>query len=182
MRRPPAWWRTRGRRTDYDDIVRMFYWLQPEVIMGGGTAELPSRDRPARQAQGRRELHRQVRGGRLRVRRYGDAQLAAADQARDNEAARPLQRQEHRRRARPQVPQEGHSRQVPRPAGPHRRDARRTAGSVARGQGLSADGRSRPHRQIQPFARLGAGRLRHDHVRQRRQVGQGLRGTSATIR
>jgi len=25
------------RRTDYDDIVRMFYWLQPDVILGGGS-------------------------------------------------------------------------------------------------------------------------------------------------
>jgi len=26
------------RRTDYDDIVRMLYWLRPEVILGGGKA------------------------------------------------------------------------------------------------------------------------------------------------
>jgi alkaline phosphatase len=33
------------RRTDYDDIVRMFYWLQPEVIMGGGGLNfLPATD------------------------------------------------------------------------------------------------------------------------------------------
>jgi alkaline phosphatase len=33
------------RRTDYDDIVRMFYWLQPDVIMGGGGLNfLPATD------------------------------------------------------------------------------------------------------------------------------------------
>jgi alkaline phosphatase len=33
------------RRTDYDDIVRMFYWLQPDVIMGGGALNfLPASD------------------------------------------------------------------------------------------------------------------------------------------
>jgi len=33
------------RRTDYDDIVRMFYAVQPEVIMGGGTPNfLPASD------------------------------------------------------------------------------------------------------------------------------------------
>ena len=33
------------RRADYDDIVRMFYWLRPEVILGGGAANfLPATD------------------------------------------------------------------------------------------------------------------------------------------
>ena len=33
------------RRTDYDDIVRMFYWLQPDVILGGGSLNfLPAAD------------------------------------------------------------------------------------------------------------------------------------------
>lgn len=33
------------RRSDYDDIVRMFYWLQPDVIMGGGSLNfLPAAD------------------------------------------------------------------------------------------------------------------------------------------
>ena len=72
MRRRPAWWRTRAGATDYDDIVRMFYWLQPEVILGGGAANFLPKSDAARQAQGRRELHRQVRAGRLRVRRYGN--------------------------------------------------------------------------------------------------------------
>ena len=31
-------------RSDYEDIVRMFYKVQPDVIMGGGTASfLPKR-------------------------------------------------------------------------------------------------------------------------------------------
>jgi len=33
------------RRSDYDDIVRMFYWLKPEVVMGGGSLNfLPKAD------------------------------------------------------------------------------------------------------------------------------------------
>jgi alkaline phosphatase len=37
------------RRTDYNDIVRMFYLLQPEVIMGGGTPNfLPKGDARAK--------------------------------------------------------------------------------------------------------------------------------------
>ena len=117
------------RRTDYDDIVRMFYWLRPEVIMGGGALNfLPATDR-ARQAHGRRELHQQVPEGGLRVRRYGDAARRGRRQARHDKAARPVQRQQYRRRARPQVPQEGHGRQVPRPARSDRRDARGARGS-----------------------------------------------------
>ena len=34
------------KRTDYDNIVRMFYSLQPEVIMGGGTANFLPRATP----------------------------------------------------------------------------------------------------------------------------------------
>ena len=66
------------RRTDYDDIVRMFYWLQPEVIMGGGTPNfLPSTDARGKRKDGENYIE-QVREGRLRVRRYGDAAQAAA--------------------------------------------------------------------------------------------------------
>jgi alkaline phosphatase len=39
------------RRTDYDDIVRMFYWLRPEVIMGGGGLNF----RPATEERGKRK-------------------------------------------------------------------------------------------------------------------------------
>jgi alkaline phosphatase len=39
------------RRTDYDDIVRMFYWLRPEVIMGGGGLNF----RPATDERGKRK-------------------------------------------------------------------------------------------------------------------------------
>lgn len=39
------------RRTDYDDIVRMFYAVQPEVIMGGGTPNfLPKSDARGKRA------------------------------------------------------------------------------------------------------------------------------------
>ena len=34
------------KRTDYDDIVRMFYGLQPEVIMGGGTPNFLPKGEP----------------------------------------------------------------------------------------------------------------------------------------
>src|SRR5262249_57544118 len=37
------------RRSDYDDIVRMFYELRPEVMMGGGSAFfLPKSDKAGR--------------------------------------------------------------------------------------------------------------------------------------
>ena len=49
-------------------------------------------------------------------------------------------------------------------------------------KGFVLDGRGRPHRQIQPFARLGARRLRHHHVRQRREDRQGFRGQTHTTR
>ena len=36
------------RRSDYDEIVRMFYEAKPEVMMGGGSgSSCPSRTRPA---------------------------------------------------------------------------------------------------------------------------------------
>ncbi len=61
------------RRTDYDDIVRMFYWLQPEVIMGGGTPNfLPSTDARGKRKDGENYISKFREGG-LRVRRYGDA-------------------------------------------------------------------------------------------------------------
>jgi len=41
------------RRADYDDIVRMFYWLQPEVMLGGGTANfLPKGDAGGKRKDG----------------------------------------------------------------------------------------------------------------------------------
>ena len=38
-------------RTDYDNIVRMLYWLQPEVVLGGGSLNF----RPSGQAGGKRK-------------------------------------------------------------------------------------------------------------------------------
>ena len=91
-----------------------------------------------RQAQGRRELHRQVRGGRLRLRRNGDGSLRAPPPEPETKKLLGLfNRREHRRRARPQVPEEGHRRAIPRPARSRRRDARGAGRSVARAERAS---------------------------------------------
>lgn len=39
------------RRSDYDDIVRMFYWLQPDVMLGGGSLNF----RPSGDGRGKRK-------------------------------------------------------------------------------------------------------------------------------
>jgi alkaline phosphatase len=52
------------RRTDYDDIVRMFYWLQPEVIMGGGTPNfLPTTDARGKRKDGENYISKFQKAG-----------------------------------------------------------------------------------------------------------------------
>ena len=52
------------RRIDYDDIVRMFYWLQPEVIMGGGTPNfLPTTDARGKRKDGENYISKFQKAG-----------------------------------------------------------------------------------------------------------------------
>ena len=160
------------RRADYNDIVKMFFAVQPEVIMGGGSVYF----RPASAPGGKRtdddDYIKKFEGaGYAFV--STKTELNAAAQG--DQAARPVQHRQYRRRARPLLPQEGHGRPISRPARSDRSGARRARYPVEERQGLRADGRVRPHRQVHPLARLGARGLRHDHARQRRQDGQGLR-------
>ena len=65
------------RRTDYDDIVRMFYWLRPEVIMGGGALNfLPATDPRGKRKDGENYISKFQKAGYA----FADtaAQLAAA--------------------------------------------------------------------------------------------------------
>jgi alkaline phosphatase len=65
------------RRTDYDDIVRMYYWLQPEVIMGGGTPNfLPTADPRGKRKDGENYISKFEKAGYDFVETAG--QLAAA--------------------------------------------------------------------------------------------------------
>ena len=52
------------RRTDYDDIVRMFYWLQPDVIMGGGGLNfLPATDPRGKRKDGENYISKFEKAG-----------------------------------------------------------------------------------------------------------------------
>ena len=65
------------RRTDYDDIVRMYYWLRPEVIMGGGTPNfLPTTDPRGKRKDGENYISKFQKAGYAFV--DTAAQLAAA--------------------------------------------------------------------------------------------------------
>jgi len=60
------------RRSDYDDIVRMFFWLQPEVMLGGGRLNFL----PAADGRGKRK------DGLDYIVKFRDAGYAFADTAR----------------------------------------------------------------------------------------------------
>ena len=60
------------RRSDYDDIVRMFYELDPEVMLGGGSGFfLPKSDKAGRRKD-EEQLPREIPGARLCVGDHGD--------------------------------------------------------------------------------------------------------------
>ncbi len=52
------------RRSDYDDIVRMLYWLRPEVILGGGKANFrPSSVEGGKRKDGEDYIGKVMRAG-----------------------------------------------------------------------------------------------------------------------
>ena len=92
----------------------MFFEVKPDVMMGGGTPNFLAKSDTGSQAQGRRELPREVRScGLPFVATNSRAEGRRADKAK---AARPVPSGQSRRRARPLLAQEGHRRQIPRPA------------------------------------------------------------------
>src|SRR5262245_39467720 len=69
------------RRSDYDDIVRMFYELRPEVMMGGGSAFfLPKSDKAGRRKDEDDYLEKFRGLGYALVRTAAEMQATAADQ------------------------------------------------------------------------------------------------------
>lgn len=67
------------RRTDYDDIVRMFYWLQPDVIMGGGTPNfLPASDPRGKRKDGENYISKFQQAGYTFVDTAAQLAIAAA--------------------------------------------------------------------------------------------------------
>jgi alkaline phosphatase len=67
------------RRTDYDDIVRMFYWLRPEVIMGGGTPNfLPAADPRGKRKDGENYISKFEKAGYAFVDTATQLAIAAA--------------------------------------------------------------------------------------------------------
>jgi len=69
------------RRSDYDDIVRMFYELRPEVMMGGGSAFfLPKSDKAGRRKDENNYLEKFRGLGYALVRTAAEMQATAADQ------------------------------------------------------------------------------------------------------
>ncbi len=93
------------RRSDYNDIVKMFFAVQPEVIHWRRLAEL-SRQVDARlEADRRGRLHREVRGRRATSSSRPRPNSPRAGGRR--QGARALQYRQRRWRARPSLPQEG---------------------------------------------------------------------------
>ena len=79
MRRPPAMVAHTRRRADYNDIVKMFYDVQPDVIMGGGSPNfLRQVDSRAPSAATRRTTSAKFEGRRLHVRATNDRDDAAS--------------------------------------------------------------------------------------------------------
>lgn len=153
-RRRPAWSPYTRRRSDYNDIVKMFYDVKPDIVMGGGSPNFLPKAVPGSKVDRRGELRREVQGRRLclRVDRDRDARRL---RGRTRQGARPLQHRQCRRRLRPQV-QEGHD--GPVPDQPDLAEQTRLAIELlAQRQGLLPDGRIGPHRQVQALARLERG-------------------------
>jgi alkaline phosphatase len=69
------------RRSDYDDIVRMFYELRPEVMMGGGSAFfLPKSDKAGRRKDEDNYIEKFRGLGYALVRTAAEMQATAAEQ------------------------------------------------------------------------------------------------------
>ena len=70
------------RRSDYDDIVRMFYWLQPDVIMGGGSLNfLPAADGRGKRKDGEDYVAKFEKAGYAYVTNATELKAAAAKPA-----------------------------------------------------------------------------------------------------
>lgn len=70
------------RRSDYDDIVRMFYWLQPDVIMGGGSLNfLPAADGRGKRKDGEDYVAKFEKAGYAYVTNATELKTAAAKPA-----------------------------------------------------------------------------------------------------
>ena len=159
-------------RGDYNNIVKDFFAVQPDVIMGGGTPNfLPKGAEGSKRADEDDYIAKFKDAGYTYV--TNNTELKAAqgtnkllglfntvniDGALDRFFLK-----------------KGTVGEISRPARPDRSGARCARRAVKERQGLRADGRVRPHRQILAFARLGARGLRHHHARQRRKGRQGLR-------
>jgi alkaline phosphatase len=67
------------RRTDYDDIVRMFYWLQPDLMMGGGSLNfLPAADGRGKRKDGEDYIAKFEKAGYAYVSNASELKTAAA--------------------------------------------------------------------------------------------------------
>ncbi len=55
------------RRSDYNDIVKMFFDVKPDVIMGGGSPNFLPKATTGSKRTDEHDCHRQVRGGRLQA-------------------------------------------------------------------------------------------------------------------
>lgn len=70
------------RRSDYDDIVRMFYWLQPDVMLGGGSLNfLPAADGRGKRKDGEDYIAKFRQAGYAIVATASELATAAADPA-----------------------------------------------------------------------------------------------------
>ena len=127
------------RRADYNDIVKMLFAVQPEVIMGGGTPNFLPRSAPGSKRTDEDDYLKKFQDCRLPA---GDHQDRARRRGGRRQAPRPVQRRQYRRGAGPVLPEAGHRRALPRPARPHRPGPRCPRNPVAQGQRLRADGRS----------------------------------------
>ena len=153
------------RRSDYDDIVRMFYELKPDVMMGGGTGFfLPKADTAGKRKDEENYLEKFKAAGYRS--RHGNGDEGAPPTEHDAGCSACSIRATSTVRSTARA-QEGHRAEVSRSARSRRPDAGGDRHPVAQAGRVRADGGVRPDRQVQPRARLGARRVRHHHARQR---------------
>ena len=110
------------RRRDYDAIVRMFFDVKPDVMMGGGSGFfLPKSDDAGRRKD--EETISRIQGGRLSGCGHRDGNEVGGCRQGNEPSPRPVPCRQPRRRARSQRAQEGHGAEVSRSARPCRSDA-----------------------------------------------------------